>query len=83
MKLVDQAVDAYVDWREEGASVWDAYERWACAPVADALFAFAAYQAAIDREERAADVYAGLLARVGAASSAVELVPAGDSRVRP
>jgi hypothetical protein len=34
-RLVDEAVDSYVDWREERASVWDAYARWTSAPVAD------------------------------------------------
>ena len=69
-------VDAYVDWREEGAAVWHAYERWTCAPPAEALFAFAAYEAALDREERAADVYAGLVMQVAAAAPlAIDLIP--------
>ena len=70
-------VDAYVDWREEGAAVWHAYERWTCAPRAEALFAFAAYEAALDREERAADVYAGLVMQVAAAAAplAIDLIP--------
>ena len=73
-------VDAYVDWREEGAAVWHAYERWTCAPPADALFAFAAYQAAVDREERAADVYAGRVTRVAAAVAlAVDLAPTEET----
>ena len=63
-RLVDEAVDAYVDWREERASVWDAYARWASAPVADCRLAFSAYRAALDREERAAHVYAELMTRV-------------------
>jgi hypothetical protein len=31
-RLVDEAVDAYVDWRDERACVWDAYARWTNAP---------------------------------------------------
>ena len=56
--LIDEAVDAYVDWREESGAVWDAYERWESAPAADARLAFAAYWAAIGREERASRVHA-------------------------
>jgi hypothetical protein len=62
-RLVDEAVDAYVDWRDERACVWDAYARWTSAPLPDSLSAFSAYRAALDREERAANVYAGLLTR--------------------
>jgi len=60
-QLLDEAIDAYVDWREESAEVWDAYERWQRAPAADARFAFSAYCAAVDREERASLVYADLM----------------------
>ena len=62
-RLVDEAIDAYVDWREERASVWDAYFRWTSAEVADSRLAFSAYRAALDREERAAHVYAELMTR--------------------
>ena len=77
-RLVDEAVDAYVDWREERASVWDAYARWASAPVADCRLAFSAYRAALDREERAAHVYAELMTRVSVAVSASQLDVAGE-----
>ena len=62
-QLLDEAVDAYVDWRGESTEVWDAYERWRHAPAADAPFAFSAYCAAVDREERASHVYAELVTR--------------------
>ena len=65
-QLLDEAVDAYGDWREECTEVWDAYERWRRAPAADAPFAFSAYCAAVDREERASHVYAKLMTRVAA-----------------
>jgi hypothetical protein len=65
--LVDEAVDAYVDWREESATVRDAYERWGRAAPADSGSAFAAYWAAVDREERAADIYAELMGRLAGA----------------
>ena len=57
-RLVDEALDAYIDWREECTSVWDAYARWTSAPLADCPLAFSAYRAALDREECAAQVYA-------------------------
>ena len=60
-QLVDAAIDAYVDWREECAGVWDAYERWVHAPDIDAAGAFVAYRAALDREESASHAYADLL----------------------
>lgn len=63
-QLVDAAIEAYVDWREESAEVRDAYERWANAPKIDAADEYSAYRAALDREECASDAYADLLARI-------------------
>jgi hypothetical protein len=82
-ELVDETIDAYVDWQEERASVWDAYERWTCAHPEDAVFAFAAYQAALDREERAGDEYADLSTRMAAALPAPGAIPADTQYVRP
>ena len=65
-ELLDEAVDAYVDWREESTEVWDAYERWRRAPSVDAPFAFSAYCTAVDREERASHVYAERMTRATA-----------------
>jgi hypothetical protein len=62
--LVNEAVDAYVDWREEAVAVWDAYQRWRSAPTADAPSAFAAYRAALDLEECASETYADLMGRI-------------------
>jgi hypothetical protein len=59
--MIDEAMDAYVDWREECIRVWDAYQRWRSAARADAALAFPAYVAALDREERASEVYARLM----------------------
>jgi hypothetical protein len=70
-RLVDEAIEAYVDWREECAEVWSAYERWASASVADAAPAFSAYRAALDREESASDAYADLLQRIGGGKATV------------
>jgi hypothetical protein len=63
-QLVDDAVLAYVEWREECTEVSNAYSRWISAPATDARCAHAAYQAALDREEAAAQIYAELMARV-------------------
>jgi hypothetical protein len=63
--MVDDTIEAYVDWREECAHVSEAYRRWLSAVGADAALAFRAYGAALEREERAAEVYADLIGRVG------------------
>jgi hypothetical protein len=47
-RLVDDAMDAYIDWREECISVGEAYGRWASAQADDAQVAFAGYVAALD-----------------------------------
>ncbi|MGA2010019.1 MAG: hypothetical protein ABSH51_05715 [Solirubrobacteraceae bacterium] len=62
--LIDDALDAYVCWRERRAAVWDAYERWSVAWVVGAPDEFAAYQNALDREELAANRYADLIAKL-------------------
>jgi hypothetical protein len=63
-RTLDNAVHAYVDWRDECTAVWYAYRRWTKASTADAALAFGAYTAALDREETAAKVYAELMRRV-------------------
>ena len=62
--LADALIDLYVDWREECTAVHFTYERWRRAPKHDTATAFAAYSAALDREERAGNVYAALARRV-------------------
>lgn len=57
-ELVDYLMDAYVDWREECSTLGDAYERWLSVTVAERGLAFAAYRAALDREQQASSVYA-------------------------
>jgi hypothetical protein len=54
---VDAAMSGYVAWREASARVWDAYHGWDCAAREDAEAAFAAYLAALDREEHASQTY--------------------------
>lgn len=55
---LDAVLAAYSCWRAECAAVRTAYRAWAHAVPADASLAFACYRKAIDREERAADIYA-------------------------
>jgi hypothetical protein len=70
-----EAADAYIDWREECVAVWDAYQRWANAPPIDAPSAFAAYSAALDLEERAAEIYADLMGRIATCDLPIKPAP--------
>lgn len=63
--LVDGALAAYNQWRGECAVVGNAYRRWLGASVAEKPVAFHEYNAALDREERAARCYARLMDRAG------------------
>jgi hypothetical protein len=65
-RFVDQLVEAYVDWRESCARVDDAYRSWANEGGAGGRVAFGLYVAALDAEERSAEVYAGLVRRADA-----------------
>jgi hypothetical protein len=66
-RLVDRMIGAYVDWREACFVVHDAYDSWASATGSLARDAFFwRYAAALDAEERASEVYASLVRRVGA-----------------
>jgi hypothetical protein len=60
-RLVDQAIDAYVDWREHCLAVQDAYDRWAHATRSRAASAFREYTIALDHEERSSLHYALLV----------------------
>ncbi len=62
--LVDVAVDLYVVWREESRTATAAYAVWAEAQSGDRALAFAAYVAALEREELSARHYAGAIAAV-------------------
>ena len=50
-------VIAYAEWRMSCTWVWAAYRQWLNAPRTDADIAYAAYTAALDREDAAARVY--------------------------
>ena len=59
--LIDAMMDGYVSWREECAAVEKAYRDWLAARSEDRALAFAAYSAALDREEYAAGEYRRLI----------------------
>ncbi len=63
-ELVDALVDAYVEWREECLALAQAYQRWSSGSAADRDLAFAAYRAALDREQQASSIYADRSRRV-------------------
>ena len=62
--LIDEAMDRYVEWREECETVYDAYAYWTKAPTEETDLPFAAYSAALDREQSAATVYGRALERL-------------------
>ena len=64
-RLGDTMIGAYADWREACRLVHDAYRSWATATGPRASVAFWRYTAALDAEERAAEVYASLVRRLG------------------
>lgn len=72
-QLVDDAVRAYVEWREECSAVWDCYGRWGRTAADETVCRHAAYRAALDREEAAAVIYAERIERLGGLLSSVEL----------
>ena len=56
--LADEMLAYYMDWRADAAAAADAYRVWQCAPAAREAEHFAAYMAALDKEEAAAARYA-------------------------
>jgi len=83
-RQVNDAMDAYVEWRQRCAEVWLAYSNWAAARASTVSACYAAYTAAGDREERASQLYARLVDRVSDLLAAdPEMVPAmGAERER-
>ena len=59
----DEFLESYVSWREEAATVQTAYDQWQAGEV----LAFAAYRAALDREEQAAKALCKRAERISAA----------------
>jgi len=63
-RLLNEAFDRYLDWRAESDAVCEAYGHWSTASAAQGADSFAAYRAALDREERAARVYSTVVHRM-------------------
>jgi hypothetical protein len=63
-QLIDEAFARYLDWLAESEAVNAAYGVWSRAPRTGAALPFAAYGAALDREERAATVYRSVIDQV-------------------
>jgi hypothetical protein len=80
-RLVDELVEAYVDWREACARVDDAYRSWEIGTTSRSKVAFGLYTAALDEEEQAAEGYADLVRRADQLSWSARLpsVPLGGS----
>jgi hypothetical protein len=60
-QLRDALLDLYVEWRDECSAVQLTHERWCKASEDDHAAAFTAYHAALDREERAGNIYAAMI----------------------
>jgi hypothetical protein len=65
-QLIDAVMGGYVTWREESVAVEASYQYWSRAPRDARASAFAAYVAALDREERAAHAYGRLIEQTAA-----------------
>jgi len=63
-EVIDDLMEIYCEWREECVWLGTAYDRWREVPAEDRDLAFAAYQAALDREEQASVVYAARVERI-------------------
>lgn len=63
-RLIDEMIDAYVDWHEQSAAVELAYLRWSVTQSPETELAFVAYRAALDREEMASISYEQVIRRV-------------------
>jgi hypothetical protein len=59
--LIDAVVESYVSWREANAAANLAYETWKQCTRTERELSFEDYQAALDREERAAAAYQHLI----------------------
>jgi hypothetical protein len=63
---LSDAADGYETWREESGAVAESYRSWNCADPDERRLAYAAYVAALDREERAASAYRPVVDQVQA-----------------
>lgn len=66
-RLFDEALERYIDWREACDAVSAAYSQWSYCSRVNRPSLFAAYTAALDREELAATRYRGVINRIAPA----------------
>ena len=71
-QLIDQVIEAYVDWREACLQVNDRYLSWASETGPNGRGPFERYVAALDAEGQAAEVYAELVGRARTYIAALE-----------
>ena len=64
----DELIELYCDWRTRCAEVREMYERFSSAPRVERAGAYAAFEAALDREESAAQAYAARIQRIAIAA---------------
>ena len=67
--IADQFFDSYLRWREACEDLRTAYHRWHYCDPPQRFLAFDGYQAALEREERAASVHSHLAERLRATTS--------------
>jgi hypothetical protein len=72
---IDDFIESYVCWREACDAVASAYALWLRSPAHERRVAFAAYQAALEQEDRAAHGHRNVQRRLAAE------VPHPDPRV--
>ena len=63
--VVSGALAAYAEWRQECNAVRAAYRGWVGSSTIEEPLAFAAYEAALEREGRAAQIYARSMKHAG------------------
>ena len=64
-KTLDEVVTAYVEWHKHSQCVRIAYSAWSSSSHEEQPLRYAAYLEELDREERACELYAATVARVG------------------
>jgi hypothetical protein len=79
--LIDDMINAYVDWREQCRRVERAYARWSTARRPDIRMRFAAYLAELDQEDRAGEAYAEAVTRAALGDEAPEGPRVGSDAV--
>ena len=57
-RLIDRMLYAYIEWREQCAAVRASYRCWSTAPRSDREEAHRHYLAALESEQRTAEIYA-------------------------